>query len=138
MSNLFSFLGGFCVSAVMLGALYLLIPNGNLSRSVKFGFCVCFLCMILGIVGVIPKISLTTETFYSGIDTTYTSELAAKAVIKQALKSENISFTDVEIITSKSISGGIDIKEVTVYSPESKEKITSVLGDELKVSVVGE
>ena len=135
-----SFLGVFCLSSVLLGALYMLIPSGKMSRTVKYGFCLCFLALIVSGAAALGSINPDLKLTAYAVSVGDLSEKAARAVFSSALKAENISFTDLRVITSKNASGGIDINEVIVYSTESAEKIKKILENKeyYKVSVIGE
>lgn len=55
MNSINSFIIGFCGSCVLLGFLYMLCPTGNMSIPVRYIFCLCFLCSVIGAAISIPS-----------------------------------------------------------------------------------
>ena len=139
MSGFLSFVTGFCSVCILIGMLYMLVPEGTMSNSVKYVFALCFLCCILsGTIG-ISKIRATD--FDLGAKQSYvTEDMAARTaeqIFSRALMSKNIDFTKIRVITDKTDDGGISIIKVIVYSSAPAEDIYSVISsDDYEVSVI--
>lgn len=141
MNNLSAFMISFCSSCILLGFLYMLCPEGSMGGSVKYVFCLCFLCCVLSGITNLPKIDL--KQFQSASDsqlvTEQSSAAVAQTVFVRALIEQNINFTKVTVDTNKLQNGSITINKVTVYTSESAEKIESVIGsDSYEVCVINE
>ena len=141
MSALNSFIISFCVGCVLLGFLYMLCPSGNMSAPVKYIFCLCFVCCVIG-----AAISLPTPDF-SYFETAANSEIlteqnagvTAETVFCEALRQQNINFTKITVATNKQPNGSIIINKVTVYTEELPQKIYDAIGSEsYEVEVVNE
>lgn len=141
MSALNSFIISFCVGCVLLGFLYMLCPSGNMSAPVKYIFCLCFVCCVIG-----AAISLPTPDF-SYFETAANSEIlteqnaavTAETVFCEALRQQNINFTKITVGTNKQPNGSIIINKVTVYTEELPQKIYDAIGSEsYEVEVVNE
>lgn len=131
----------FCTSCIFLGFLYMLCPDGNISPSVKYIFCLCFLCCVLSSVANFKKIDF--GDFASEIETDYLTEqsaaVTAQSVFETALSSQNINFTKISVDTNKLSDGSIIISKVTVYSDCEPEEIIKAIGsDSYEVCVVNE
>ena len=141
MSNLSSFIISFCSSCILLGFLYMLCPSGNMRSSVKYVFCLCFVCCILtGIIGM-PKADF--HAFNSDSDTEIVTEesaaVTAQMIFTQALSDADINFRKIEVKTNKLTDGSITISRVTVYTNESYENITAIIGsDSYEVVIINE
>ena len=139
MSGIFSFFGAFCVGSVIFGALYILLPEGSLKEPVRYVFCLCFICLLLSSVSFSFKKGIDYTAENSAADVADLSGKTAELTFKTALKKAGINFTDLKVLTSKNASGGIDIIEVVVYSPDSPQKITEAIGNNgYGVSVINE
>ena len=134
-----AFLGAFCVVSAMMGALFMLIPNGKLSKCVKYAFSLCFLCAVLSVFSLRGGFKTELQTGAEVSENGQISAAAAELVFKTALSKAGISYSDLEVLTSKDSSGGIDIIEVVVYSECSADEIIAAIGgDSYGVSVVNE
>ena len=141
MNNLSSFLVSFCSACILLGFLFLLCPKDKLNSSVKYVFCLCFLCCVLSGVVDFPKLNLSQlDTAASNAVLTEQSAAAvAQSVFAEALTQQNINFSKISVDTNKLSNGSITISRVTVYSAESAELIVSVIGsDSYEVCVINE
>ncbi len=138
MSSIFRFIGAFCTMAAALGIIGILVPNGSMSKSVRFAFCLCFLAFLLTFSKVLPLESINFNLESSEENNEEMRHSATKAVFIEALKSANISFSKIEVETSKNENGDIIISKVTVWSNTSAEKIENAIGGEYKVCVIGD
>ena len=134
-----AFLGAFCVVSAMMGALFMLIPGGKLSKCVKYAFSLCFLCAVLSVFTLRGGFDFKLQTNADVAENTQISAAAAELVFKSALDKAGISYSDLEVLTSNIPSGDIDIIEVVVYSECSADEIIAAIGgDSYGVSVVNE
>ncbi len=139
MNKITSFLSAFVLGGIMLGALYMLIPSGSMKKTVKYGFCICFIAVIVFSFGLLNKINIKFSVPDFETEIEEVGEKSAKAVFSAALKKEGINFSDLEVITSKNETGGIDIIEVIIKTECSLERIEQIIGNEnIKVSVINE
>ncbi len=141
MNNISAFMMSFCSSCILLGFLYLLCPKDKLNSSVKYVFCLCFLCCVLNGVVNFPKLNLSQ--FDAASNTTVATEQStaavAQSVFAQALAKQNINFSKISVDTNKLSNGSITISKVTVYSAENSEVIRSIIGsDSYEVCVINE
>ena len=161
MNNLSAFAVSFCSSCILLGFLYMLCPAGSMEKSVKYVFCLCFLCCVLGCVTNLKSIDL------SAFDTTSKSEIITEQSASitvgslrrrvelqnsgefdkifvmiadaQALTDKNIDFKKITVDTNKLSDGSITISRVTVYTCASAEQIIQAIGsDSYEVNVINE
>ena len=141
MNNLSVFLVSFCSACVLLGFLFLLCPKDKLNSSVKYVFCLCFLCCVLNGAVNFPKLNLSqfdTASTKAALTEQSTASVA-QSVFAEALTQQNINFSKISVDTNKLSNGSITISRVTVYSAESVELIASVIGsDSYEVCVINE
>lgn len=141
MNNISSFIISFCVSCILLGFLYMLCPSGSMSQSVKYVFCLCFVCCVIGTVAALPKPDFS---YFESADTTeilteQNTAVTAQSIFAEALYQEGINFTKIIVDTNKLNDGSIVISKVTVYTSESQQKIDAVIGsDSYEVDVINE
>jgi len=121
----------FCASSVFIGALYLLCPNGVMSKSVKYILGLSFLLSVITVAG----ITVRTDDFEfrefefpaSNVNTVETE--TAKQVYSYALSKAGINFEKIELCTNKAQDGSIIINKIIIYSSADREKIIEVLGE---------
>lgn len=141
MEGLNSFIISFCGSCVLLGFLYMLCPSGSMSASVKYIFCLCFVCCVVGAAMTIPSpdFSYFDEISSAEILTEQNTAVTAEAVFSEALKEQNINFRKITVDTNKTGDGSIIISKVTVYTDELPQKIYTVIdSDSYEVEVINE
>lgn len=141
MNNLSIFMISFCSSCILLGFLYMLCPEGSINSSVKYVFCLCFLCCVLSGITSLPKIDLTQFKTASDaqIITEQSAAATAQTVFARALIDQNINFTKITVDTNKLQNGSITISKVTVYTAASAEQINAAIGsDSYEVCVINE
>ncbi len=141
MNNFSNFIIGFCTCSILLGFLYMLCPQDKLKSSVKYIFCLCFLCCILSSIGSISKLDLgqLKSSYSTPILTEQSASVAAQTVFSRALIDKNINFTKIAVDTNKLPNGSITISKVTVYTAEKLEIIKSILGsNSYEVCVINE
>lgn len=141
MSSFSSFIIGFCSVCVLVGMLYILCPNGVMSKPVKYVFSLCFICCIIaGSLG-IKQIDFDQipSTENKSFVTEEMAELTAEQIFGSALAAQNIDFRKIDVITDKLDDGSISIIEVIVYSSATPEEINRVISsDDYEVRVINE
>ncbi len=141
MNAINTFTASFCISSVVLGLLFLLVPRGALNKSVKYIFALCFVCCLVGNIVALPRLDFSDFNTYER-QSTVTEQGAAFAageVFSEALKSQNINFTKITVDVNKSADSSIVINKVTVYTDEQPQKILDVIGsDDYEVVIINE
>ena len=141
MNGFYSFVLAFCTVCAVLGGLGVIVPSGNFANPIKYIFCLCFVCVILGSVISIGKVDFSImgeseELTVSEIG----AEVLARQTFEEALRNADIEFEKIKVFTDKSESGGIFITEVEVYSHESFAKINEIISSDgaYEVRVINE
>ena len=140
MSTFKIFATAFCSGAVMLGALYILAPEGGSKKAVRYAFCLAFLCIVLS-----AAVKFSGEGFptfkesarnFGGEDL---SAATARTVFAEALREAKINYKKITVFTDKTNSGGINITKVFVYTAADYRKVYAVIGSQnYKLVVVNE
>lgn len=141
MEGLNSFIISFCGSCILLGFLYMLCPSGSMSAPVKYIFCLCFVCCVVGTAVSIPSpdFSYFDQTESGEILTEQNTAVTAETVFGEALRRQNINFRKITVDTNKMSDGSIIISKVTVYTDELPQKIYTVIStDSYEVEVINE
>lgn len=131
MNIIISLLTAFCASAVFIGALYMICPEGAINKTVKFVLGLAFLLSVIAASG----ISLNKTDIYVEIPKTETADsdtldiAVAKYVYSYTLKNSGIDFSEITVCTDKSADGSIYISKVIIKSQENREKILNALGE---------
>ncbi len=131
MNGLASFLMSFCVSAIFIGAIFIICPNGKMSKPIKYIFSLVFTVILITAVSK-TEIAPDDWEFEFKADTSQSDALkiqSAEYVWGQCLKSANINFQKITVCTNKTEDGGITISKVIIFSNENEEKIFTALGD---------
>ncbi len=140
MKSIASFTAAFCFFVCALGFLKMLSSKGKLKSSVKYAFSICFIAVILSLLGAFSKADFKIEEKSQQVISETVSQTAARLVFEQALKSAEISFEKIDVLTYKNENGNINISEVIVYSTAPENEIYAAIGNnnEFKVSVISE
>lgn len=142
MSTLNSFFVSFCVSAILLGSFFIICPDGQITKSVKNIFSLLFTLIIIS-----SALSIKLDLNYSfdalqnndtvtGIDTS-----GAIYVYSECLKSAEIEFTEISVLTTKNDDGSIIISKVLIFSKAEKNEILnalSVVAQNIEVEIINE
>ena len=141
MNSITSFVVSFCGSCILLGFLYMLCPAGSINGAVRYVFCLCFICCIIGAATNVSSIDFLSVNEVES-DTVLSEQnvnVTAQMVFGEALKAANINFRKIEIDTNKLGDGSIVISNVTVYTNEASQKVLDAIGsDSYEVRVVNE
>mgnify|MGYP003299522244 CR=1 FL=1 len=133
MTRLSDFFITFCVSAVFIGALLIICPNGKISKSVKYVLSLAFTLIIISSALKIDfdfNLKPDTEAI-----TTHTEALDVKSaeyVYGHCLKAANIEFSKILVLTNKTDDNRIVISKVLIFSKEDKSKILLALNEVAK------
>ncbi|MDO4608694.1 MAG: hypothetical protein Q4B40_05840 [Clostridia bacterium] len=141
MNGINAFITSFCVSCIVLGLLFILVPKGALNKSVKYIFSLCFVCCLISSVVALPKLDFSDFDVVRNREmvTEQNAQMTAKAVFGEALKSQNINFKKITVDTNKPSDSSIIISKVTVFTDHDAEKIVDVIGStEYEVVVINE
>ncbi len=143
MNWLNSIITAFCTAGICFGALMIICPNGKLQKSVRFTISLCFLLIIISVVGV--KVNLDEFNFdfeiTSSVDTADLENSAAEYTFSLALKNAGIEFDKISVFTDNSSSDSIGFTVVEIYSQCDRQRILNALGGErqgLEVKVINE
>lgn len=125
-----SFLTAVCASAVFIGALYMICPDGVMNKSVTYILGLVFILCVTSASGVtvkniqpaIPTITETEDNSEEGL------RKMAEIVYGNALKTSGIEFSKITVCTNKSKSGSISISKIEIISHSPKDKIIAALG----------
>lgn len=135
------FIISFCACCILLGFLYMLCPSGNISSSVKYVFCLCFVCCVVSTAISIPSPDFSSfdKTQSKDILTEQNAAVTAQAIFSEALRQENITFRKITVDTNKLPDGSIIISKIIVYTSEPSQNVLAVLdSDSYEVVVLNE
>ena len=141
MSEINSFITSFCAGCILLGFTYMLCPSGSMNNSVKYVFCLCFVCCIVATALSMPTPDFTyfDSTHDKQLLTEQNTSVTAQTVFCEALRSQNINFRKITVDTNKMLDGSIIINKVTIYSSEDPQKIKQVIeADSYEVAIINE
>lgn len=121
----------FSTGCILIGALYILCPEGNIAKPIKHIFSLVFLIIIISAANIplknidfsIPAVSFDNSENYKQMQIS-----SAEFVFGEALKSQNINFSKISIFTDKTDDDSIVITKVVIVSNDNREKILNALG----------
>ncbi|MBR2488909.1 MAG: hypothetical protein IKB45_00395 [Clostridia bacterium] len=143
MNFLSSAITAFCAACIFIGTLYILCPEGAVSKSVKYILSLVFLVSVIAAAGVVTKkseISLPAPSDYE-INTETLDTANAELIYSYLLRLGGIDFTKISVYTDKSADGSISISKVLIYSNQSREEILKVLNgaaENTEVEIINE
>lgn len=137
MNGLNSILISFCVSCILMGTLYIICPEGKLSKPLQY---------IFGLLFVVTVISAAKLPFIGNINFTPTEistenyeemEISsAKYVFSYVLTKSGINFKEISLCTDNLPDGSIVISKVIINSDCENQEIIKALGDLTKTREV--
>ena len=123
MNALRDFAVSFCTVCAVMGALYMLVPNGAAQKAVKYLFSliivICVISAVPGLKGIRASLPQTAAEMRI---------TAARLTFETALQSAGIEFDKITVWADKSDDGSIKITKVTVASSDNGDKIREILG----------
>ncbi len=143
MNFLSSAISSFCASCVFIGALFMLCPEGNISKSVKYVLSLVFLVTVISAAGIGVK-NFNIDFDFESVPTVSTEQmdnLSIKLAFEEVLRKNGINFEEITVFTDKLETDSISINKVIIRSDCEKEKIYSVLGNvanSIEVEVINE
>ena len=138
MNYFISILTAICASSVFIGALYMLCPDGAMSKTVTYVFGLCFILCIVSSSGITVKnIDFDfVQSSYTYADSSDSLIASAKYAYSFALEKSGIEFSEITVCTTKNNSGSISISKVEIVSQENAEKIRAALGQVAELNEV--
>ena len=143
MNFIYSVLTAFCAACIFIGTLYILCPEGAISKSVKYLLSLVFLVSVIAATGAVVKkgdIELPAVTTPE-INTQNLDSANAELFYSYLLNREGIEFSKISVCTDKSDDGSIIISKVLIYSSQSREEILKVLAgvaEKTEVEIINE
>ena len=119
----------FSVAAVFIGALYMICPDGAISKSVRYVLGLAFILTLITAAGITVKRTDIDFNFTSvtETDTSQTLISAARYVYSYTLTKQGINFKEITVCTNKAQDGSIIINKIVINSDCEKEKIIKAL-----------
>ncbi len=136
MNGISSFIISVSAASVLLAAVYILCPEGTLKAPLKYTFSLAFLCCICALSSIGQSIDVDFSLKSAQTPDKAHAESVAHSIFVSALREENVEFKKIEVLSDKLGDGSISISKVTVYSSESPQKITDVIGSDAYEVVV--
>ena len=130
-----SFAISFCGVLIAAAGIYMLLPEGKMSKAVKYIVVLTLLSALIGLFSVNFSIRFPKIESEFKVQDEYRDEKVIKAVFESALKMNNIEFEKIIIFTDKNEEGSITITKVQIYSSEEEQKIISAVGNSKEYDV---
>lgn len=131
MNSFSSFITAFCVACILIGCLYIICPEGKLSKPLKYILSLLFVVIIISsskliVINKNVKLALpeTNNTDYEELQLS-----SAKYLYSYTLKSQSINFKEIYFYTDKSEDGSIVINKVVIITDCEKESVLNTLGE---------
>lgn len=129
MEGINTFVSVFCVTAVMIGGIKLIL-GGVLEESGKYILALVLLTVTVAAISNM-KVSFKANKKQTIAKTsTYSENLIAyqtEHLIKSLLKEKGVNFSKIEIKTTKNSEGDISISEVVIFGTDEKEKTENLI-----------
>ena len=129
MNALNSFITAVCAACVIIGAAYLICPDGNMQKPVKYVLSLVFIAVIISAVPIARvKFDLNFNA-YEYREKTEDELLisGAEYVYGSVLKKAGVNFNKITVCTDKTESGGISIIKIAVSTNEPEYKVKEAL-----------
>lgn len=138
MQALTSFFTAFCTGCILIGVLYIICPDGNIGKSVKYAFSLVFLIIIISAANItVKKVDFNFPNIQTNLDTQENMQIAsAEYIYSYTLRKANINFSKITVCTDKTADDSIVINKVVIFSNEEKSKIIKALDVLAKVREV--
>lgn len=119
----------FCSGCILIGALGVLCPEGNVSKPVKYVFSLIFLAIVITSARIpLRQLDFPAAAVSQQPDTQSMQIASARYVFEYALKNGGINFSKISIFTDKSEDGSIVITKVVITTEQSREAVLKALG----------
>jgi len=138
-----SFVSAFCAACVFIGALYMLCPDGAISKSVKYVFTLVFVLSVISAAAIAAgKWDYKAFEFTPPETENLTlNTAAAEYVYAETLKRHQIDFSKITVCTDKTESGSISINKVIICSDCESQRILAALSgvaENIEVEIVND
>ncbi len=129
MNALNSFITAVCAACVIIGAAYLICPDGSMQKLVKYVLSLVFIAVIISAVPIARvKFDLNFNAYeYSEKTEDELLISDAKYVYGSVLKKAGVNFNKITVCTDKTESGGISIIKIAVSTNEPEYKVKEAL-----------
>ena len=143
MNALNSFITAVCAACVIIGAAYLICPDGSMQKPVKYVLSLVFIAVIISAVPIARvKFDLNFNAYeYSEKTEDELLISGAEYVYGSVLKKAGVNFNKITVCTDKTESGGISIIKIAVSTNEPEDKVKEALnaaGENYEVTVQNE
>lgn len=142
MNTVLQFFASFCIAAIFIGALFIICPDGAMSKTVKYALSLVFLCIVISTAGITVRTPVVFESPHSFSEGERQMEITfARQVYARALYSKQINFKVIEVFTNKQADDSIIISKVQIFTEHSKEAVLSALeglNPKVEVEVINE
>lgn len=131
MNSFASFITSFCVACILIGCLYIICPEGKLSKSLKYILSLLFIVIIISS-SKLPFINNNIEFTFPKTQAADFEELqlsSAKYIYSYTLKNQSINFKEIYFSTDNSPDGSIVINKVIIITDCEREKVLKALGE---------
>lgn len=124
-----SFITSVCAACVIIGAAYLICPNGNMQKPVKYVLSLVFISIIISVT---PLAHIKPDFNFHEYEYSRKTEnelliSGAEYVYGAALKKAGVNFNKITVCTDKTENGGISITKIVVLTNEPEYKVKEVL-----------
>ena len=129
MNALNSFITAVCAACVIIGAAYLICPDGSMQKPVKYVLSLVFIAVIISAVPIARvKFDLNFNAYeYSEKTEDELLISGAEYVYGSVLKKAGVNFNKITVCTHKTESGGISIIKIAVSTNEPEYKVKEAL-----------
>ena len=130
--NVFSsFAAAFCSAIVFIGSLYMLCPEGAVSKSLKYILGLVFLLSVISAAAIavgkwdfkMPELELDYG------ETVSLQVSAAEYVYEYALSENDIDFSKITVCTDNLENGSISISKVIIYTDCEESRVLAALSE---------
>lgn len=129
MNSILQFFATFCAAAIFIGALYIICPEGAVSKTVKYTLSLVFMCITVAAAGFTVKTTqieaVKPHTFSE--NQLEMEVLFARQVYARALTSQKIKFDYIEVFTNKLQNGSIVINKVEIKTDAQSQQVIAAL-----------
>lgn len=129
MNALNSFITAVCAACVIIGAAYLICPDGSMQKPVKYVLSLVFIAVIISAVPIARvKFDLNFNAYeYSEKTEDELLISGTEYVYGSVLKKAGVNFNKITVCTDKTESGGISIIKIAVSTNEPEYKVKEAL-----------
>lgn len=144
MNSLNSFVISLCAVSIFIGALYIIVPDGSMSKPIKYVLSLAFLLTLTALGGITVKTADISFEFTGSDYTAAYSELqsaSAEYVYEYVLTNAGIDFSEITVCTDKSENGSISIIKVKVKTAATLDAVVAAMGaaaENVEVEIINE